>query len=77
MTPTTPAELTATVGVKAGRPVALLIAAGRSNRQIADELTITERTAEAHVGHILEKLEFTSRTQIGVWVAARATASLD
>ena len=51
--------------------VAVLLADGLSNRQIADALVITERTVEAHVGHILDKLGFSSRTQIGVWAAAR------
>jgi DNA-binding NarL/FixJ family response regulator len=52
--------------------VAGLVADGLSNRQIANALVITERTAEAYVGHILDKLGFSSRTQIGVWAAARA-----
>jgi non-specific serine/threonine protein kinase len=52
------------------REVAGLIAQGFSNRQIAERLVITERTVGAHVEHILDKLTFTSRTQIGVWAAA-------
>jgi DNA-binding CsgD family transcriptional regulator/Tfp pilus assembly protein PilF len=48
--------------------VANLIMLGRSNRQIADELIISERTADAHVSHILTKFGFTSRAQIAVWV---------
>lgn len=49
--------------------VAALVAGGLSNRQIASRLVITERTAGAHVEHILAKLGFASRTQIGVWAA--------
>ena len=49
--------------------VASLIARGLSNRLIAEQLVITERTVGAHVEHILDKLSFTSRTQIGVWAA--------
>ncbi len=49
------------------REVAALIAQGFSNRQIAQRLVITDRTVAAHVEHILAKLSFTSRTQIGVW----------
>ena len=30
---------------------------------------ITERTVASHIEHILAKLAFTTRTQIGVWVA--------
>jgi DNA-binding CsgD family transcriptional regulator len=48
--------------------VAVLIAQGKSNREIADSLTITERTAETHVRNILNKLNLTSRIQIALWV---------
>ncbi len=49
------------------RQVAACIAHGRSNREIADELVISEKTAERHVANILLKLGFNSRTQIAVW----------
>jgi non-specific serine/threonine protein kinase len=51
------------------REVAALVARGRSNRQIGESLVITERTVAAHIEHILNKLDFVSRTQIGVWAA--------
>ena len=47
--------------------VASLIARGRTNREIANALFITERTAATHVQHILNKLGFNSRAQIAVW----------
>ena len=50
--------------------MAHLIAAGRSNKDIASELVISQRTAENHVEHILAKLGFTSRAQVAAWVAA-------
>ncbi len=50
--------------------VARLVAGGRSNKQIAAELVISQRTAEGHVERILAKLGFTSRTQVAAWVAA-------
>ena len=50
--------------------VARLVAAGRSNKDIAAELVISQRTAENHVEHILTKLGFTSRAQVAAWVAA-------
>ncbi len=50
------------------REVAALIAQGQSNRQIADQLVISERTVESHVANILLKLEFVSRTQVAAWV---------
>jgi DNA-binding CsgD family transcriptional regulator len=51
------------------REVAALVAQGLTNTQIAERLTITERTAEGHVEHIRNKLGFHSRVQIGTWVA--------
>jgi non-specific serine/threonine protein kinase len=50
------------------RQVAVLIAHGRANREIAEELVITERTAEAHVTHVLAKLGLRSRAQVAIWV---------
>ncbi len=50
------------------REVAALIAQGKSNRQIADELVLSERTVENHIGNILSKLGFDSRTRIAAWV---------
>ncbi len=45
-----------------------LIAAGASNRAIAEQLVISEHTVKRHVSHILRKLNVSSRTQ----AAARA-----
>lgn len=50
------------------REVAALIAQGKSNREIADSLVVSERTVETHVGNILFKLGFASRTQVAAWV---------
>ncbi len=49
------------------REVAALIAQGKSNQEIADRLIVTKRTVETHVGNIMFKLGYTSRTQIAVW----------
>ena len=54
--------------------MARLVAGGRSNRDIAAELVISQRTAENHVEHILTKLGFTSRAQVAAWVAASQPA---
>lgn len=48
--------------------VARLVARGLSNRQIAHELSIGERTVETHVSNALGKLGFTSRAQLAAWV---------
>jgi DNA-binding CsgD family transcriptional regulator len=47
--------------------IAGLIAGGASNRQIADRLVLSERTVETHVQHVLEKLDFQSRSQVAAW----------
>jgi LuxR family maltose regulon positive regulatory protein len=47
-----------------------LLAAGRSNQQIADELVVVVDTIKKHVGHILDKLGAANRTQ----AVARARA---
>jgi predicted ATPase/DNA-binding CsgD family transcriptional regulator len=57
--------------------VVLLIAGGRSNREIADELVITKKTAEAHVSHILTKLGLCSRVQIATWSLQHGMAQSD
>jgi two-component system, NarL family, response regulator LiaR len=45
------------------RDVLELIARGRSNKRIALELGISEKTVKTHVGHLLAKLGVTDRTQ--------------
>ncbi|ASU78268.1 LuxR family transcriptional regulator [Actinopolyspora erythraea] len=51
------------------REIAQLVAQGRTNKEIAEQLVIALRTVEGHVQHILTKLDFTSRAQIAGWVA--------
>jgi DNA-binding NarL/FixJ family response regulator len=48
-----------------------LIAQGRSNKAIAEELVISPATAARHVANVLLKLGFSSRAQVAAW-AARA-----
>ena len=43
------------------------MARGLSNREIAGRLFVPVRTAEVHVGRILAKLGFASRTQLAAW----------
>ena len=49
------------------REVAVLIAQGRSNREIAAELVLSPRTVEKHAANILSKLGLGSRSQIVRW----------
>ncbi len=51
--------------------VAALIAQGKTSREIAELLVVSERTAEVHVSNILGKLGFTSRAQIAVWAVEK------
>jgi predicted ATPase/DNA-binding CsgD family transcriptional regulator len=51
--------------------VAQLVGGGLSNREIAEQLRISQRTVESHVENILRKLGFGSRTQVVAWVLER------
>lgn len=53
------------------REVAAFIATGKTNREIADDLVLGERTIETHVGNILSKLGFSSRAQIAAWAVEK------
>jgi DNA-binding NarL/FixJ family response regulator len=53
------------------REVACLVAQGKSNRAIAEELVVGVSTVEAHITHILCKLVFSSRAQIAAWAVDR------
>jgi len=57
------------------REVAVLIARGLTNRQIAEELVISERTAEGHVDHIRDKLGVRNRAEVAVWVVQHGLAN--
>ena len=55
--------------------IALRIAHGLTNRQIAVELSKSEHTVASHVGKILRKLRLNSRAQITAWVMEQGTPS--
>ncbi len=65
-----PAAVAGSVLSDREREIAALVAAGLSNRAIADRLFISIRTAENHVSHILVKLGLRSRSQLATWVMA-------
>jgi DNA-binding NarL/FixJ family response regulator len=54
-----------------------LVAAGKPNKQIAAELTISERTARTHVSRILRKLRLSSRTQAALWAVREGLAEVE
>jgi non-specific serine/threonine protein kinase len=54
------------------RQVVALVAEGLTNREIAERLSISERTADSHVQHMMGKLGFRSRAQLAAWHARGA-----
>ncbi|MFY9279403.1 MAG: response regulator transcription factor [Caldicoprobacterales bacterium] len=48
--------------------VLLLIAEGKNNREIADELYISDKTVKNHVSNIFKKIDVSDRTQAAVYV---------
>jgi NarL family two-component system response regulator LiaR len=57
--------------------VVQLVAQGLSNQEIAERLTITERTVRAHVSSILSKLHLANRTQAALYALKEGLANLD
>lgn len=55
--------------------VAALVAQGLTNRDIAERLTITERSAESHIERIRVRLGFRSRAQVAAWFVAGGAGS--
>jgi DNA-binding NarL/FixJ family response regulator len=51
--------------------VAVLVAQGKTNKEIAGQLFNSERTIDNHVQHIYNKLNIDSRPQLALWVQAR------
>jgi DNA-binding NarL/FixJ family response regulator len=72
--------------LRAGRPraadlltpreldVLRLIARGRSNKRIALELGVAEKTVKTHVGHVLAKLGLSDRTQAALYAVREGLA---
>ena len=57
------------------RETASWIAQGKSNREIAREMTIGEKTVETYVTRILNKLGVNSRVQIATWAVEKGLIS--
>lgn len=56
---------------RAEERVARLVAEGKTNREVAAELFVTERTVEAHLSSVYRKLDVRSRTELAGRLAAR------
>ena len=52
-----------------------LVAAGQTNREIADRLAISENTVKFHMRGILDKLHLRNRTEVARWVAEHGSRS--
>lgn len=48
-----------------------LVAAGHTNREVAERLSVTENTVKFHMRSILDKLHLRNRTEVTAWVMAR------
>jgi non-specific serine/threonine protein kinase len=57
------------------REIASLVAAGLSNRQIAEKLFISRRTVDAHLEHIFAKLGITSRVMLTIHLREHSAAT--
>jgi DNA-binding NarL/FixJ family response regulator len=56
------------------REVLVLLAEGRSNKEIARHLHVSARTVQGHVGHVLGKLGLVSRTQAAIYATRHGLA---
>jgi NarL family two-component system response regulator LiaR len=54
-----------------------LVAHGRSNREIAETLFISEKTAKAHISNILAKLGLEDRTQMAIYALRNGLVDMD
>jgi two-component system, NarL family, response regulator LiaR len=53
------------------------LALGRTNREIAEALVVTEETVKTHVGNILTKLQLSHRTQAAIYALKKGIITLD
>jgi DNA-binding NarL/FixJ family response regulator len=53
------------------------LAHGRTNREIAEALFVSEETVKTHIGNILGKLQLTHRTQAVIYALKNKLISLD
>ena len=55
--------------------MAALVARGRTNREIAEQLVISQRTADRHVSNILDKLGLVHRAQVAAWAVEQGVSA--
>ena len=71
------AAVSVTTLTRREREIALLVASGLSNRDIATRLYISKRTVDAHVEHIFAKLEISSRVKLTMWLQSQVRVSVE
>ena len=54
--------------------VVQLVAQGLSNRQVADKLSVSQRTIESHVSNMLNKTSLKNRTELARWAMENCMA---
>ena len=59
------------------RDVVRLVAQGRSNHEIAQELVISEKTVKTHISNILSKLHLQDRTQLAIYAIKKGLVDTD
>ncbi|WP_433371213.1 response regulator [Streptosporangium sp. CA-115845] len=72
--PATPEDRRVAPLTEREREVLALIASGRSNREIARQLTVTEKTVKTHVSNVLMKLGVQDRTQAALYAVRNGLA---
>ena len=70
--PPTPGALT-----PAEERVAALVAEGKTNREVAAALFLSDRTVEGHLSHVFGKLGIKHRAELGQALASRQTQGVD
>jgi NarL family two-component system response regulator LiaR len=53
-----------------------LVALGKTNQEIADQLVLSERTVRTHITNILAKLDLSNRTQAALYALREGTAHI-
>ena len=59
------------------RAVALAVASGKSNKEVAREMDITDRTVKAHLGAVFRKLKVRDRMQLILLLSQRSETTTD
>lgn len=59
------------------RQVLVLVATGATNKEIANELTVTENTVKVHLRHILDKLDLRNRQQAAAYAVREGMTGAD